>query len=173
MYDFGFDWSNEEREKIIEYAKAVLSSYRTLKRREKMMMQSEIPDIKSPTFSDMPRSQNLANSSEERVIHYLAAKEESDELKLRCREIERSINACHGDDGVYVSLLKLKYIEGKQLYAICSQLNYGDSWLYEKGLDKALSLFAETWDFGRIPREVRNGKTVEISRKLSGESGAL
>lgn len=172
MCDFGLEWSKEERDEIIEGAKEVLSSYRTLKRREKMLLQSEIPDIKSPAYSDMPRSQNLFNTSEERMVNYLAAKEESDDLKLRCKEIERSINACHGEDGVYVSLLKLKYIEGKQLYAICSQLNYGDSWIYEKGLDKALSLFAETWDFGRIPREVRNGKIVEISRKLSGESRA-
>ena len=165
MYDLGLDWSEQERERIIEYAKEVLNSYRVLKRRERMMLQAEAPDVKSPTFSDMPRSQNLSNSSEDRMIHYLAALEEAKDLRMRYKEIERSINACQGDDGVYVSLLRLKYIEGKQLYTVCNQLNYGDTWLYEKGLDKALSLFAETWDFGRIPREVRNGKNAGKMRE--------
>ena len=168
VYDFGFEWSDEERKKIIKYAKEVLSSYRVLKRRRKMMLQTPAPDIKSPTFSDMPKSQKLSNSSEDRVIHYLAALEEAEDIKTSIDEIERSINACHGEDGVYISLLKLKYIENKQLYAICNQLNYSDSWLYEKGLDKALCLFAETWDFGRIPREVKNGKIVENAWKKQG-----
>ena len=93
MYDLGLDWSEQERERIIECAKEVLNSYRVLKRRERMMLQAEAPDVKSPTFSDMPRSQNLSNSSEDRMIHYLAALEEAKDLRMRYKEIERSINA--------------------------------------------------------------------------------
>ena len=44
MYDLGLDWSEQERERIIEYAKEVLNSYRVLKRRERMMLQAEAPD---------------------------------------------------------------------------------------------------------------------------------
>lgn len=155
MCDFGLEWSKEERDKIIEGAKEVLSSYRTLKRREKMLLQSEIPDIKSPAYSDMPSSQNLSNTSEERMVNYLAAKEESDDLKLRCKEIERSINACHGEDGAYIRMLTLKYIDGMRTDLVCNAINYGETWFYGKGLNDALCLFAETWDFGRLPRESR------------------
>ncbi|MDN5440253.1 MAG: hypothetical protein L0F96_03435 [Lactococcus lactis] len=151
MCDFGLDWSESERKAIMVTARKVLESYEIIKRRSIMMSKTPIPDIKGQEYSEMPKSQNLSNSSESRIIHYIAAKKDAEELEIRYKEIERAVDACTGD---FASLLRLKFIAGKPDESVWYMLNYSKSWYYETGIDEALCLFAETWESGRIPREI-------------------
>ncbi|GAX46781.1 ArpU family phage packaging/lysis transcriptional regulator [Pseudolactococcus reticulitermitis] len=147
-------WSDDERKQIIEKAKEVLSDYIVLDRRAKSMLAIKPPGVKSPTMSSEPKSQKLGNASEDRVIHYLTAKEQAEQYREQVDEIYNSVRKCSIVSAV---ILTMRYLEQHSDEEIWTAVHYEKAWYYETGLPNAVSEFAEIWHNGEIPRAVQNG----------------
>jgi len=122
--------TNKDKIKYLsQYKKLLIEHKQIYINYEKMREKLEFPAISAQVMMLTPTSSNMpCNPVEAEYFRLLSLEELLNEILIRLRNIEKSINQL--EDSIQRTVLRLRYIDGMTWEKICVNINYEWAWTH-------------------------------------------